>query len=155
MTGRPPAPDQATLTVDGVVPVTTLVLTPTALAMRDIGPWLHESTRELEPRATPTLVSRMELAVHETCMNVVDHAELADGDRIELALLVGPTAVGVRVRDPGTAFDPGTAEEPAAGQLQERGYGVKIVRSLVDQLDYRRVDGRNELLLRFDLGGSP
>ena len=133
------------------VPVATLTLAPTALSMRDIGPWLQESTRDLEPRTAQALLSRMELAVHEACMNVVDHAQLDGGERIELALTVSPTAVTVRVRDSGTAFDPGLVPAPAAGQLQERGYGVKIVRSLVDGLGYRRVDGHNELTLRIDL----
>ena len=145
-----PGPAVAVTTTAG-----TLDLSPTALSMRAIGPWLQESTRDLDPGASQTLLSRMELAVHEACMNVVDHAGLDAGDRIELTLTLGPAGATVRIRDPGPAFDPGEAAEPPAGELRERGYGVKIVRSLVDDLGYRRIDGHNELALRIDLGDRP
>lgn len=129
----------------------TLDLVPTALSLRAIGPWLRDCTRDLDPAAAQPVLSRMELAVHESCMNVVDHAELTDGDTIELCLALGPRDLTVRVRDPGTAFDPGTVPEPARGHLQERGFGVGIVRALVDELTYRRSGSHNELVLRIDL----
>lgn len=131
----------------------TLSLTPTALSMRAIGPWLRESVGGRDPRTTPALLSRMELAVHETCMNVVDHARLPGDERIELTLTLSPADLTVRIRDGGAEFDPVGVPEPAVGELRERGYGVKIVRSLVDELHYRRVGARNELALRIDLGG--
>lgn len=133
----------------------TLGLVPTELALRAIGPWLQQSVGGLDPTTARAVLPRMELAVHETCMNVVHHAALADGEQIELALTLDPDHLTVYVRDPGAAFDQAGVPEPAGGELRERGYGVKIARSLVDELTYRRQGSRNELALRIDLEGRP
>ncbi len=133
----------------------TLGLAPTEVALRAIGPWLARSVGGLDPATARSLLPRMELAVHETCMNVVHHAALSDGEQIELVLTLDPDHLTVYVRDSGAAFDQAGVPEPAGGQLRERGYGVKIARSLVDELTYRRQGSRNELALRIDLEGPP
>lgn len=132
----------------------TLDLEPTALSVRAIGPWLRDALAGLDPATADALMSRMELAVHEICMNVVDHAELPAGDTIELSLALGPHDLTVRVRDGGAGFDVAAVPEPAGHELQERGYGLKIARALVDDLTYRRTATGNELTLRIDLEGS-
>lgn len=131
----------------------TLELAPTALAMRAIGPWLRGAVCTANPGTTDALVSRMELAVHEACMNVVDHADLPADGTIGLTLALSQHDLTVQVRDHGREFDPADAPGPPTGELQERGYGVKIVRALVDDLVYRRTGPTNELTLRIDLEG--
>jgi anti-sigma regulatory factor (Ser/Thr protein kinase) len=60
--------------------------------------------------------------------------------------------VDVDLVDDGVAFDPRTLPAPDLdAPLEERdvgGLGVFLVRQLVDELDYRREDGRNHLRLR-------
>lgn len=132
-----------------------LDLEPTARSTRAIGPWLRQSLAGLDPDTADALMSRMELAVHEACMNVIDHADLPAGGTIELSLALSPHELTVRVRDGGGAgFDLAAVPDPATHDLQERGYGLKIVRALVDDLNYRRTAAGNELTLRIDLEGS-
>lgn len=137
--------------MNGPTSTAAVELEPTALAMRAIGPWLRAGTCELDPDLAGKVLSRMELAVHEACMNVVDHARLADGETIALTLVLGPRDLTVRIRDRGTHFDPVDVPRPPSGQLQERGYGVTIVRALVDDLRYHHDGSANELRLRIHL----
>lgn len=127
-----------------------LRLEPNALALRQIGGWLKEATDLLEEKP-PGLLSRAELAVHEACMNVVDHANLPEGSTLDLALVLSTRDLRVQITDSGEEFAITEVASPADHTLQERGYGVKIIRALVNDLTYRRVDSHNELELRIDL----
>lgn len=132
----------------------TLELEPTALAAREIGGWLAASLVHLAPATAAVVLPRAELAVHEACMNVIDHGDLPDGSTIGLALELGPTALIVRLTDHGAPFDPSTAAVLPAEPLRERGYGLTIIRSLVTEVSYRRVGAVNELELRMEIGGD-
>jgi anti-sigma regulatory factor (Ser/Thr protein kinase) len=58
----------------------------------------------------------------------------------------------IRVCDDGVAFDPSAAPQVDVEQpLEERrvgGLGIHLVRQFVEQLEYRRLEGRNDLKLR-------
>ncbi|GLZ36703.1 ATP-binding protein [Actinokineospora sp. NBRC 105648] len=135
------------------VTTATLRLAPDVLSTREIGPWLRTAMRHVDAETADALLSRMELAVHEVCMNVVDHAHLPADSVIELSLVLSSTDLTVWVRDRGAEFDLAAIPDPAEGVLQERGYGIKIARALVSELSYRRTRSGNELALRIDRGG--
>ena len=71
---------------------------------------------------------------------------------IAVTLELSEGQITVEVEDDGVAYDPTQAPAPAlAGTLEERkdgGLGVAFVRQLTDSIEYRRVDGRNRLLMR-------
>lgn len=127
-----------------------LVLEPNALDVRRIGGWLRSATEQLEEHKAAALLARAELAVHEACMNVIDHAHLPDGAVIDLRLALEPDRLTVWVVDSGEEFDMDSVPSPPVGALQERGYGLKIIRALVSTLTYRRTADGNELELRID-----
>jgi len=81
-------------------------------------------------------------------MNVVDHAGLPTGSSMELDGLVDAGLVHIEIHDEGAAFDSGGVPEPVPGIPQVRGYGLMIVRQLVDVVDYRRRDGCNTWTLQ-------
>ena len=58
----------------------------------------------------------------------------------------------IEVEDDGVAYDPTQAAAPAlAGSLDEArdgGLGITFLRGLTDSMEYRRIDGRNRLVLR-------
>lgn len=135
-------------------PESRLLIEPTALAVRAVGDWLRDAAVELESATASALVTRAELATHEACMNVVDHAGLAEGSTIELLASLSDDRLTVVVRDDGQPFDLEHASVPEPQALQERGYGVKIIRSLVNDLTYRRIGSTNELVLQFDIPDS-
>jgi anti-sigma regulatory factor (Ser/Thr protein kinase) len=71
---------------------------------------------------------------------------------IAVALELSGGEILVEVEDDGVAYDPTQATAPVlANTLEERslgGLGMAFVRQLTDSVEYRRVDGRNRLVLR-------
>jgi len=71
---------------------------------------------------------------------------------IAVTLQLSEGTITVEVEDDGIAYDPTRVPAPAlAGTLEERGtggMGMIFVRQLTHSMEYRRVDGRNHLILR-------
>ncbi|MCK2037538.1 ATP-binding protein [Microbacterium sp. SSW1-49] len=137
-----------------VLAASRIRLEPTPVALRAIGGWLRQATARLDADAAAAMLSRAELAVHEACMNVIEHAGLPEGSEIDLELELTTDRLTIRVSDAGDVFDLDAVADPAPHTLQEGGYGVKIIRSLVDELTYRRSNSMNELELRLNLGST-
>ncbi len=99
--------------------------------------------------ARPGTCARLAVIVEELVVNLVDHAEIAGGGTIALALT--PTAQGVEVVliDQAVPFDPRTAPHIGAVPNEERGggAGLAIVRAWSRILTYSRIGGRNRLEL--------
>jgi anti-sigma regulatory factor (Ser/Thr protein kinase) len=125
-----------------------LIIAVSTESVRQIGPWLHTVLAGLPPEEASRLHSRLELAVHEVAMNILDHAGLATTATIRFSADIVEQSVSVTVTDAGTAFVPDGIQRPVSGVPQERGYGLLIVHKLVDDLDYRRVDDHNRWTLR-------
>lgn len=71
---------------------------------------------------------------------------------IAVTLELAKGEITVEVEDDGVAYDPTQAPAPVLagtlGERQEGGLGVAFVRALTDSIEYRRIDGRNRLVLR-------
>ncbi len=95
-------------------------------------------------------VSRdVELAVQEMGSNAVLHAYRGRSDgwlRFEFSLDDG--GVTVVLTDGGRAFVPADAPELYPGDVRVRGYGLHLLRRLVDEVEYRRIGDRNRWRLR-------
>jgi len=93
------------------------------------------------------------LAVDEAVSNVVMHGDCGDGTVIEVAVTSGQDSVAVCIQDNAAQYDPTGTAAPAADvspldREQAGGFGVELIRRLVDHLDYRVTEeGRNELTL--------
>ncbi len=91
-------------------------------------------------RECTALALRIQLAVHEVCANIVDHAYagLPPG-RIAVAFYLSTDRrrFEIEVRDTGRPFDLATVPEPNPAALQERGYGLFLVRNLMDEVTYQ------------------
>jgi serine/threonine-protein kinase RsbW len=82
----------------------------------------------------------LELAVDEAVANVIEHAYAVGTSpevrRVEVTLKADGEGVTVEVRDWGESFSPETVPAPDLGQAQEHGYGLYLMRSLVDELAF-------------------
>lgn len=81
------------------------------------------------------------LAVHEICVNIVDHAYGGRPDAriaISLTLSEAPRRLVVELRDGGEPFDAGSAREPDLEEPHEHGYGLFLARALMDSVSYER-----------------
>lgn len=98
------------------------------------------------------LLFHVQLTLDELATNVINHGYGESGYSFQITVKSKPEAVQIELVDEARPFDPlKNAPHPAidAG-VQERkvgGLGVYIVKELMDELEYRRENGKNCLTL--------
>lgn len=89
-----------------------------------------------EPEAT---IYNIQLAVHEVCTNIVEHAYANNADArftITFTLTDDPRRLIVELHDTGHPFDPADVPSPDLDEVQVRGYGLFLIYSLMDDIAY-------------------
>lgn len=97
-----------------------------------------------------TVTYNIQLAAHETCTNIIDHAYAGNKHSriiIHLALLEQPYRLVIDLFDTGRSFDLDLTPAPNLDQPQVHGYGLFIVRSLMDEVVYQPQMGNNHWCL--------
>jgi serine/threonine-protein kinase RsbW len=109
----------------------------------------------------PSAVGHLNLALDEAMTNTITYGWPEGGEHeITLTLSVSGGAVVAEVSDDGRAFDPLQVPPPDLdSDLESRpigGLGVHFMKTLMDDVTYRREGGRNILTMRkrFAAGGS-
>ena len=95
----------------------------------------------------PQRLKHLELAVEEAVVNVCNYAYGEGGGAVTVRVATDASRVTVEIEDAGAPFDPTAMPEPdLTGDVDERpigGLGVHLVHTLMDEVAYRREDGRN------------
>lgn len=104
-------------------------------------------------------VEELKIAVDECCTNVIEHAYGNDASKtIDIAILVDDQQFSVRIRDEGRAFNAATYREPDLAEFAKSrksgGFGVHIMRKLMDQVTFSTRNGTNECLMVKEREGS-
>lgn len=109
----------------------------------------------LPSRVTDTLA----LAIEEVVTNVLSYAfdDLGSGPhQIHVRLVRDPGVVRATIIDDGRAFDPTAVpidrEFESLDEVELGGWGIRLVRKLMDEVRYRRYDGHNHLELVLSTG---
>jgi serine/threonine-protein kinase RsbW len=95
--------------------------------------------------AVPADIDDVEILVGELCANVVRHAQSHD-DRYHVILEYFSDHVDITVRDRGEGFSfkdvplAGTPRADFGGGVRVGGYGLALIQSLSDRLEFRRTD---------------
>lgn len=97
-------------------------------------------------------IEEMKLAVDEACANVINHAYAGNEQgQVELQIDVENGAFTIIIRDQGQSFDEQRYTAPDLGRsVRSRkggGYGVFIMRHLMDNVSYRKHGAINEVHL--------
>ena len=101
---------------------------------------------------SPNLVFRANLVLEELLVNIVKHGQGTGIDDFDITLTSEPDRLTIEVVDEGQPFDP-VKDAPApvlTGSLEDRpvgGLGLHLVRSLFDELSYKRKRGKNHVAL--------
>lgn len=93
-----------------------------------------------------------ELALEEAFMNVVMHGSQGGCvPRVEVSLSVTAGGLTLTLEDGGPEFDPLSLPPPdvTSGVAERRigGYGVHLLRQMMETVSYRRIGGRNQLTM--------
>lgn len=113
------------------------------------------------------LLGDVQLALEESATNVINYAFRSGnavpalaGER-EFTIRLGSTAdeLTVELEDEGQPFDPLTLPPPdfesPLEEMRIGGWGIHLVRQVMDDVVYRRQDGKNLLILKKRLAGNP
>jgi anti-sigma regulatory factor (Ser/Thr protein kinase) len=98
-------------------------------------------------------INAVNLLLDEIVINIVSHAyDDTLEHQITVSLALESDVLSIRVEDDGRPFNPLEAPEPNLDlPIEERpvgGLGIYIARSIADQMQYQREDGRNVLTIK-------
>ncbi len=99
-------------------------------------------------------ISNLELAVDEACANVIEHAYGHDiSKEVVIKAIFDEEEVQISVIDTGHGFDPSKIEsktlEQLVSQRRSGGLGIRLIKSLMDEVKYEIVPGqKNELHMK-------
>lgn len=99
------------------------------------------------------------LALDEIVSNVIRHGWKDDSEhQLQVRISRLEDELRVEVEDDARPFNPLEVPPPDINQaLEERpvgGLGIHLVRHIMDGLDYRRLDGKNLLVMKKKIGGT-
>lgn len=111
-----------------------------------------EALRDLLTRhqVESAVVDGCELALHELLANIVGHSYGEDENRrIEVRLRVERTRFFAETEDDGSPakIDLAKVSMPDPKELQVGGYGVALIKMLMDGVEYHHKDGKNTWML--------
>jgi serine/threonine-protein kinase RsbW len=119
--------------------------------------FLHEfwSDAKVPPAAAMTF----ELALEEAFMNVVMHGSPTNRvARVDVSLAIVDGELTLIIEDDGPPFDPLTLATPnISANLNERrvgGLGVFLMRKMMDNVRYQRLESRNQLQMIKRVGNA-
>ncbi len=95
-------------------------------------------------------VSDITLCVDEACTNIIKHAyEWKKGKPIHIQLAMKNNEMMVTIVDQGKPFDPDSYQVPTPEEQLSRkkrsGYGILLIRKLMDHVEYLNRKSRNEI----------
>ena len=98
------------------------------------------------------IIYNIQLAAHEACANIIDHAYAGDSERrvlITLTLAGCPRRMIIELHDTGFSFDLAAVPEPNLDEAHDHGYGLFLMRSLMDEMTYTsRPEGNHWALVK-------
>jgi anti-sigma regulatory factor (Ser/Thr protein kinase) len=96
--------------------------------------------------------NELALILEEWLTNIISYSNAPAGSEISLRVMWAADDLMLELRDSGESFDPMTASAPdKTTRLEERrlgGYGVAMIKRLVDTMEWERIGGQNVLRLR-------
>ncbi len=99
---------------------------------------------------------KIELVLEEILTNIFYYSNPSkETEDVVLECSIDKTRLNITIQDWGVPFNPLTMETPELSQdISERqigGLGIVLVREMVDEINYRRVDDKNILTFSFKL----
>jgi len=105
-------------------------------------------------RMSPDRIDEVRMAVVEACINALEHSRAADREVYVTFEVLGdkdPETLRITVRDTGVGFSPeDLAEQMIEDKLKsqrKRGWGLKIIRGLMDDVEIRSNPGGTTVVM--------
>ena len=92
------------------------------------------------------LIHDLALVSSEALTNALRHGEHA-GASVGLTYTICSDKIMITITDHGSGFDPDTVELPDFDQCPEGGYGIYIMKTIMDDMRYEKTTDGNNLIL--------
>jgi len=95
------------------------------------------------------LINNIELVVSESCTNAIKYSHARDAaDDLILTFKIFPNKLVIILKDKGKGFDINNIPAPDFDKHPEKGYGVFIIKSIMDDVNYtKKKSGYNTLIM--------
>lgn len=122
---------------------------------------LHEvlafSEEKLEQSRCPVkLIMQINIAVEEIFVNIANYAYGEEKGQMRLGIGTADGRAEFRFTDWGIPFDPTARSDPDVSLPAEKrevgGLGIFMTKKIMDEVEYRRLDGKNILTLNRKFG---
>ena len=117
-----------------------------------LGTWLQAVMSDDLGLADEPLCRELELAVHEIWMNIIEHSYDEQGGTVTITADRHGDEVVFELFDAGCDFDPQSVPDPRPDREQVRGFGLYIVRSIMDRIVYEHTPDGNRWELTRSVG---
>jgi len=101
---------------------------------------------------TPKQLSEVKLAVDEAVSNIIRHAYIGKKGVFQIEMTKLEDFVRINIKDQGVEFDWDAVLEPDLYKYVETrrkgGLGIWLIKKLIDEVEYNRVDGNNILTMK-------
>jgi len=101
---------------------------------------------------TPKQISEVKLAVDEAVSNIIRHAYVGKKGNFQIEMVKREDSCEILIKDQGIEFDWNSVIEPDLYKYVETrrkgGLGIWLIKKLIDEVEYKRVDGTNILTMR-------
>jgi len=132
------------MSVDIVVPNKTRYLSLIGNIAEQIARHLDTSAKDPD-----TLAYHLDLALTEAMANAIQYGCPTDAKQsVRVCLSINDKILCIRVYDHGLGFDLNSVPTPDFADLDERGRGIFLIRSLMDSVEYRKTEDGNVLEMR-------
>ena len=96
-------------------------------------------------------IFEVQLAVDEACTNIIKYGYTDETGTIDIICCTRNGELVVVIKDEGKPFDPTSVQPPDLhASLEERqmgGLGVHLIKSMMDEVRYEFIDGKNVLTM--------
>ena len=127
-----------------------LQIEPASSNMISVSEFIEKSL--LSEQVPVKIIQKILICADEIYTNIVQYA---DAKMTEIHCMVANTLVTVEFADDGKPYNPLENPDPditlSAEARRIGGYGIHIVKKLMDQVDYRYTDGKNILSFRISV----
>lgn len=93
-----------------------------------------------------TLAYHLNMVLTEAMANAIKYANTGDPETlVHIFINISPDEISIKVYDKGQGFDINTIPSPNFEQLEDRGRGIFIIKSLMDRVRYHKLRSGNVL----------
>ncbi|XSG84317.1 MAG: ATP-binding protein [Methylohalobius sp. ZOD2] len=133
------------INLDLVVPNQTRYLS----LIGSIGEIISREDLELYQGDRDAMAYHLNLVLTEALANVIKHAHCKDNTQtVRVEIHIDSKQLCIRVYDQGQGFDLKSLPETPPDALADEGRGLFLIRSLMDEVEYRRGEKGNVLIMK-------